>query len=112
MFTDGSQMGAVFVPRENQDVRLLLRRLHDSGETRLPLLFGGLFHTRRDGPYVPRRIHDPPDPVTPELILHREHHFGSGVGCTLHGLIHVFNINIEHHWRAAVRSGRMTWPPW
>src|SRR6266404_7286463 len=87
--------------------------LDDAGPSFLPLIGRSLFDARGDGPHMPRRIDNPPGAVAPELVLHREEDLRTSGHGPLDHFVHVFDIDIDHHRRAAVRlrsTARKGWP--
>src|SRR5205823_2981281 len=77
--------------------------LDDVGPPLPPLRGRSLFDARGDGPYVSRRIDNPPAAVAPELVLHwKQDPCPGGYRPFDHG-VHVFDIGVDHHRGAAVR---------
>src|SRR6185295_3810592 len=77
--------------------------LGDLGPSLLSSRGRSLFDASGDGPHVPRRIHNPPGAITPELVLYRKHDLRSGGHRPLHHFVHILDIDKDDHWRTAVR---------
>jgi hypothetical protein len=53
-------------------------------------------------PNMPLRIHDPPHPISPELICDRSQNPRPSSNCSRNHAVDVFEIEIDHHRRAAI----------
>src|SRR5262249_35481554 len=87
--------------------------LDDAGPPLLPLHGRSVLDTSGDGPYVSRRIDNPPRTVAPELVLHGKQNPRPGGHRPLDHSIHVFDIDVDHHGRSAIRlrsTARKGWP--
>src|SRR5258705_2169607 len=87
--------------------------LGGAGPSFFPLRGRSLFDTGGDGPYMPGRIENPPGAIAPELVLDRKQDLRPGGHRPLYHRVHVFDIDVDHHRRAAVRqrpTARNGWP--
>jgi hypothetical protein len=61
------------------------------------LVIRSLFDASGDIPHMPRRIDNPPDAITPELIRRRDQNPGTGEHRPLYHYVRVFDIKVDHH---------------
>src|SRR5688572_17986963 len=86
------------------DVRLSFQQLfcQDLFPPLRAFLRGRLLDACRDGPHVTRRIHDPGDPVAPELVLEGNQNPCPTVRGSFDDLVYIGYVHEDDDWRGSV----------